>query len=72
MSKTQIRIDDMSKIAAAIDEYIGKKANMIHKDRTVLFAEIIGLEGGELVIMNMRRQKQKIALNSLTEIIFDQ
>lgn len=61
----------MGTVRASMGELAGKRASLVRKDRTVLLATLVGLEGDFLLVANMRRQKQKIALNSLAEIIFD-
>ena len=71
MGTRQQRIDGEAGARASIDDITGKYANIVMKDRTVLFGEICGIAGDELLIRNMRRQKQKLALNSLSEIILD-
>ena len=72
MSKKQQRIDDMATLKNFVPDISGEKVNIVLKNNGVVFARIMALENDILIVKNMRAKKQKIALDSIEEIIIDQ
>lgn len=71
MATRQRRIDGLEKIKAELPALMGQKATLVLKDRSAVFGTLVAMGPEGLVLANMRRQKHKIDLSSLVEIIID-
>jgi hypothetical protein len=52
-------------------EFVGKKVNIVLSDNTAVFGELKKVSDSEIVLMNMRLEKIRYPLNSITEIYLD-
>ncbi|QSE98945.1 hypothetical protein [Fulvivirga lutea] len=53
------------------EDILGKKANIVLKDGSVLFAVISSISSDFMTVVNLRNKKQQVNLTDLTEVIID-
>jgi hypothetical protein len=71
MRTKQLRISDALQIKSRVPEFVGKKINVVLSDNTVVFGVLAKISVSEIVLMNMRLEKIKYPINSISEIYLD-
>lgn len=70
MPRRQTRIQAHS-IPGKINDLIGKSANIVLRDKSVFFVQIIDIDGSMLNAINFRNRKVSLELEQIDEIILD-
>jgi hypothetical protein len=70
-STRQLRLNDPDHIRKRINEFLGKKINIVLKDNRVTVGEVTAIKESGITIKNMRLKKQHFLFNDITEIYFD-
>jgi len=71
VSKRQIRYDSAEIISGKFPDICDKKVNIVLDKGNVLFVIVNGLQDSHILASDMRGNKMKIALDSISEIIVD-
>lgn len=71
MTKRLSRYNTLSAIRENLPLLIGKKINIVTRDRRVFYVILDKFENSILYYRNMRLKKQEIALEEVAEIIYD-
>ena len=71
MRTRQLRLNDPIQIHSRIQEFVGKKINVVFTDRTVMFGELKKVNGSEIILLNMRLEKVRYPLKDIVEIYLD-
>lgn len=71
MRTRQLRLNDSDQIRQRLPEFLGKKINIVLKDRTVMFGELTKVNKNEIFVENMRLENVNFALESIAEVYFD-
>lgn len=71
MRTKQLRISDALQIKSRMPEFVGKKINIVLSDNTVVFGKLAKISVSEIVLMNMRLEKIKYPINSISEVYLD-
>lgn len=70
MSKRQKRID-APHLKNELNQIMGEKLSIILKNGKVIFAVILGIEGGKLRAQDMRFNIHSFTLNEIAEVIIE-
>ena len=54
-----------------MNEFIGKKINIVLTDRTAMFGELMRANDASIVLKNMRLENTTYALQSIVEVFLD-
>ena len=71
MRTKQLRLSDSEQIRRRMNEFIGKKINIVLTDRTVMFGELKKVNDTTIVLRNMRLENISYAFQSIVEIYLD-
>jgi ribosome maturation factor RimP len=71
MHTRQLRLTSSAQIREHLSELIGKKINIVLNNNTVLFGELILVQGNALHVLNMRLKKMEILISQINEIHLD-
>jgi hypothetical protein len=71
MRTKQLRITDSNQIRGRMNEFIGKKINIVLTDRTVMFGELKRVHDTSIVLRNMRLENITYPIQSIAEIFLD-
>jgi hypothetical protein len=71
MSTRQLRLNTLDQIQKRIQEFAGKKINIVLNDSTVILAVVRKADQSFLEVQNMRQKNIKIPLNKINEIYYD-
>jgi hypothetical protein len=71
MRTKQLRLIDSDQIRKRMNEFIGKKINIVLTDRTVMFGELKRVNDTSIVLRNMRLENVTYAIQSIVEIFLD-
>lgn len=72
MSIRQHRLDSMDKIRKKIGELKGTKITLVLADNTAVLGELKDVGADDVVMMNGRLRKNRIAFKNIKELYFDQ
>jgi hypothetical protein len=67
----QVRLSNSAEIKARINEFIGKKINIVLENKMVFFGELKDVKENEIVLLNMRLQKMSYRFKDIAELYFD-
>jgi ribosome maturation factor RimP len=67
----QIRISDRDTIRRRVNEFTGKKINIVLTNQTAMVAELKRVEGQRLVVKNLRLKTVQIPFSDIAEIYVD-
>lgn len=70
-STRQIRLSDPTQIRNRINEFTGKKINIVLTDNRVIIGELRHVSGSGIDLVNMRLKKTHFKFEQLSEIYFD-
>jgi hypothetical protein len=71
MSTRQLRITNKDQIRQRLQEFSGKKINIVLNDQTVCLVTVEKSDGSVVTVENMRLKKTDIAIDTINEIYFD-
>lgn len=71
MSTRQLRLNSEDQIRKRLQEFTGKKINIVLNDRTVLLATLQQVDDSIVKVKNMRLKTIFIPIEDITEIYFD-
>jgi hypothetical protein len=71
MRTKQLRLIDSEQIRRRMNEFIGKKINIVLTDRTVMFGELKHVTDTSIVLRNMRLENVTYPIQSIVEIFLD-
>ena len=71
MRTKQLRLTESGQIRRRINEFIGKKINIVLTDRTAMFGELMRTNDASIVLKNMRLQNTTYPLQSIVEVFLD-
>lgn len=71
MRTRQLRLNDPDQIRRRIQDFLGKKINVVFSDRTVMFGELQKANGSEIILRNMRLEDIRYPLKNIVEIYLD-
>jgi hypothetical protein len=71
MRTKQLRITDSDQIRRRMNEFIGKKINIVLTDRTAMFGELMRANDASIVLKNMRLVNTTYSLQSIVEVFLD-
>ena len=71
MRTKQLRLSDSVQIRQRINEFLGKKINIVLIDRTVMFGELRKVNGDHIVLRNMRLENVTYPFQSIVELYLD-
>jgi len=71
MRTKQLRITDSGQIRKRMNEFIGKKINIVLTDRTATFGELMRANDASIVLKNMRLENTTYSLQSIVEVFLD-
>ena len=71
MVTRQIRLSKQDHIRKKLKDFIGKKINIVLRNRTVLFGELKRVSEYDLTFENMRLEPFTIVLKDISEVYFD-
>jgi hypothetical protein len=71
MRTKQLRLSDPVQIRQRINEFLGKKINIVLIDRTVMFGELKKINGDHIVLRNMRLENVTYPFQSIVELYLD-
>jgi hypothetical protein len=71
MSTRQLRLNTLDQIQKRIQEFTGKKINIVLHDNTVILAVVRRYDNYFLEADNMRQKRIKIPFTSINEIYYD-
>jgi hypothetical protein len=71
MSTKQIRLSDPAQIRNRINEFIGKKINIVLTDNTTQIGALEAVKGSAIVLRNMRLKKTVYPLATIAELYSD-
>jgi len=71
MRTRQLRLNDPDQIRRRLPEFLGKKINIVLKDNTVMFGELMKVNTNEIILQNMRLENARFPLESIAEAYFD-
>lgn len=67
----QLRLTTFDQIQRGLQKFIGKKINIVLRNRKVLFGELLRLDGAQLTFADMRRKKFSLPLQEISEVYLD-
>jgi len=71
MRTKQLRLTNSDQIRSRMNEFIGKKINIVLTDRTVMFGELKHVNDTSIVLRNMRLENVTYPVQSIVEIFLD-
>jgi hypothetical protein len=71
MSTRQLRITNNDQIRQRLQEFSGKKINIVLNDQTVCLVTVEKSDGSVVTVENMRLKKTDIPIDTINEIYFD-
>ena len=71
MRTKQLRLINSDQIRGRMNEFIGKKINIVLNDRTVMFGELKHVDDTSIVLRNMRLENISYPIQSIVEIFLD-
>ena len=71
MRTKQLRLTNSDQIRRRMNEFIGKKINIVLNDRTVMFGELKTVNDTSIVLRNMRLENIAYPIQSIVEIFLD-
>jgi len=71
MRTKQLRLINSDQIRRRMNEFIGKKINIVLNDRTVMFGELKNVNDTSIVLKNMRLENITYPIQSIVEIFLD-
>jgi small nuclear ribonucleoprotein (snRNP)-like protein len=71
MSTKQIRLSDPAQIRNRINEFVGKKINIVLTDNTTQVGALEAVKGSSIVLRNMRQKKSVYPLTTISELYSD-
>jgi len=71
MRTKQLRLTNSDQIRRRMNEFIGKKINIVLNDRTVMFGELKNVNDTSIVLRNMRLENIAYPIQSIVEIFLD-
>lgn len=71
MTKRLLRLTDGTTIAKRAEALLGTKINIVFKNGSVSFVNLVDFKDSFLIVENMRQARQKISLASVAELIID-
>ena len=71
MRTKQLRLTNADQIRGRMNEFIGKKINIVLIDRTVMFGELKHVNDTSIVLRNMRLENVTYPIQSIVEIFLD-
>ena len=71
MRTKQLRLTNADQIRGRMNEFIGKKINIVLNDRTVMFGELKKASDTSIVLRNMRLENITYPIQSIVEIFLD-
>ena len=71
MRTKQLRINDTTQIRRRMNEFLGKKINIVLDDRTVMFGELKTANETSIVLRNMRLKNVSYPIQSIVEVYLD-
>lgn len=67
----QTRINDQHLIRTLIQDFVGKKINIVLKDNRAVVGEVAQVENTGVILINMRLKKMRFLFHEINEIYFD-
>lgn len=67
----QLRLSTLEQIKKRLKDLIGKKINIVMRDRTVFFGELKNFDIIKLTLVNMRQQPVTVLLKEIDEVYLD-
>lgn len=67
----QLRLSTLEQIKKRLKDLIGKKINIVMRDRTVFFGELKNFDIINLTLLNMRQQPVTVLLKEIDEVYLD-
>jgi hypothetical protein len=71
MRTKQLRLNDSEQIRRRMPEFVGKKINVVLRDRTAMIGLLRKIEGDKIVLQNMRLEKMKYPFQNIAEVYLD-
>ncbi|MDH4092720.1 MAG: hypothetical protein OEV24_19835 [Cyclobacteriaceae bacterium] len=71
MATKQLRLSDPGQIKKRIGDFIGKKINIVLIDNTAVLGELKGMNGIDILLVNMRNKKNSYPLSKIAEVYID-
>ena len=71
MSKRQIRLNDQNQIRSSIKSFLGKEINIVLHNNMVFFGVLQTATETEITLINMRRKRMVLNLNTINELYID-
>lgn len=71
MVTRQIRLSTLKQIRQKLNDFKGKKINIVLSNRRVLFGELRNVSEDHLTFVNMRLEPFTLPLNEISEVYFD-
>ena len=71
MQKRQLRLNHPVIIRQRLAEFLGKKINIVQQDNTVIFGELMTVEGDQFTIKNMCGKKTTHLISDIYELYLD-
>lgn len=71
MSLRQVRMTTLRDMQVRLNQFTGKKINIVLRNRKVHFGELIRVDEAQLTFANMRQQTVSLSLNEIAEVYLD-
>jgi len=71
MRTKQLRLSDSVQIRQRMNEFLGRKLNIVLADRTVMFGELKKVLDDHIVLSNMRLENIQYPFQSIVEVYLD-
>jgi ribosome maturation factor RimP len=71
MSLRQVRLNTLADIKTRLQEFPGKKINIVLRTRKVLFGKLVSVDDRQLIFADMRQKKISLLLEEISEVYLD-
>jgi hypothetical protein len=71
MSTRQLRLSSREEIRKRLQDFSGKKINIVLTDNTPIVGVVSGITDSDFHVTNMRKATIKLAIDRIREIYFD-
>ena len=71
MRTKQLRLIDSDQIRRRMNEFMGKKINIVLSNRTVMFGELRQVTATSIILRNMRLENVAYPFQSIVEVYLD-
>ena len=71
MSLRQVRLNTLPAIKTRLQEFPGKKINIVLRTRKVLFGTLVSVDDRQLIFADMRQRKISLLFEEISEVYLD-